>query len=243
MASDVLGRFQTRTIRFYGAELAGRQFSYRLLEPLTIDAGQTYPLVLYLHGRGERGTDNTSQLRFLPKWMAGAEYSEKYPCYLIAPQCLPDRYWVETRRAESRDAPRADPGPQMQIVLDTLEDVVGAFPIDAARMYLTGLSMGGFGTWDLGTRLAERWAAVAPICGGGDEMYADRLVDVPVWAWHGADDDIVPVERSRRMINAIRQAGGDPKYTELAGVGHDCWTQAYTDSAGVVPWMFAQRKS
>jgi predicted peptidase len=99
--------------------------------------------------------------------------------------------------------------------------------------------MGGYGSWDLGTRLADRWAAVVPICGGGDELYADRLVGVPVWAWHGDSDDVVPVAKSRRMIEAIRQAGGDPKYSELGGVGHDSWTAAYR-SEGVLSWMFAQ---
>jgi predicted peptidase len=131
----------------------------------------------------------------------------------------------------------------MQAVIDILEAVIREFPVDRARLYLTGISMGGFGCWDLGTRLAERWAAVAPICGGGDEMYADRLANVPVWAWHGSADDVVPVARSRVMIEAISAAGGDPKYTELAGAGHDVWTRAYTDPSGVVPWMFAQRKA
>jgi predicted peptidase len=130
----------------------------------------------------------------------------------------------------------------MQVVIDILDLVMRDFPVDARRLYLTGLSMGGYGAWDLGTRLAERWAAVAPICGGGDELYADRLAGVPVWAWHGDADDVVPAAKSRRMIEAIRGAGGQPKYTELANVGHDSWTPAYTDPEGVLPWMFAQRK-
>ena len=131
----------------------------------------------------------------------------------------------------------------MQAVINLLDEVVADFPVDTSRLYLTGLSMGGYGTWDLGTRLADRWAAVAPICGGGDELYADRLVGVPVWAWHGDADDVVPVRKSRVMIEAIRRAGGDPKYTELPGVGHDSWTAAYTAADGVVPWMFEQRKA
>lgn len=131
----------------------------------------------------------------------------------------------------------------MQVVIDILDQVIASSPIDRARLYLTGLSMGGFGTWDLGTRLADRWAAVAPICGGGDDLYADRLIGVPVWAWHGDADDVVPVAKSRRMIEAIRRSGGQPKYTELAGVGHDSWTPAYRDEHGILPWMFAQRKS
>src|ERR1700675_3293962 len=102
--------------------------------------------------------------------------------------------------------------------------------------------MVGYGSWDLGTRLADRWAAVAPICGGGDELYADRLVGVAVWGWHGDADDVVPVARSRRVIQPTRQGGAQPKYSELVGVGHDSWTPAYTDPQGLLPWMFAQHK-
>jgi predicted peptidase len=160
---------------------------------------------------------------------------------LLAPQCRANTYWVETPRAFDRAAPRAAPGPMMQAILASLEDTLANFPIDPSRLYLTGLSMGGYASWDLGTRAAERWAAVVPICGGGDELYAERLVNVPVWAWHGDADDVVPVDRSRTMIEAIRRAGGSPRYTELAGVGHDSWTPAY-NSAELLAWMFAQRK-
>ena len=129
----------------------------------------------------------------------------------------------------------------MQAVLAAVDDVLANFPVDPRRLYLTGLSMGGYGSWDLGTRAAEWWAAVVPICGGGDELYADRLARVPVWAWHGDADVVVPVSRSRTMIEAIRRAGGSPRYTELADVGHDSWTPAYT-SRVVLDWMFAQRR-
>ena len=234
--------FEARETLFSGSEYHDEVFHYRLLAPASIEPGQKYPLVLFLHGADMRGTDNRAQLRFLPEWMAEGKARQEYPCYLIAPQCRPERPWVETRRAYDRRAPRQTPGPQMQVVINILDEVCGASPVDLQRLYLTGLSMGGFGSWDLGTRLADRWAALAPICGGGDELYADRLVGVPVWAWHGDADDVVPVVRSQRMIEAIRAAGGDPKYTELPGVGHDSWTQAYTDPLGLLPWMFAQRR-
>ncbi len=242
MTATPLESFAARTATFTGGEYRQETFGYRLLAPREVSDGQRYPLVLFLHGAGERGDDNRAQIRYLPTWMAQEPNRTQYPCFLIAPQCRSDRLWVETPRAFDRAAPRQPPGPQMQVVIDILAAVIAEFPIDLARLYLTGLSMGGFGSWDLGTRLAERWAAVAPICGGGDELYADRLVGVPVWAWHGAADDVVPVARSRRMIDAIRAAGGDPQYTELPGVGHDSWTLAYTDPNGLLPWLFAQRK-
>jgi len=242
LAPNPLDSFEARTITFTGGEYRHETFGYRLLTPRQLADGQRYPLLLFLHGAGERGADNRAQIRYLPQWMAEEPNRSQHPCFLIAPQCRPDRLWVETPRAFDRAAPRQAPGAQMQVVINILEAVIAEFPIDPARLYLTGLSMGGFGSWDLGTRLAERWAAVAPICGGGDELYADRLVGVPVWAWHGADDEVVPVHRSQRMIEAIRRAGGEPRYTELTGVGHDSWTPAYTDPGPVVPWLFAQRK-
>jgi predicted peptidase len=238
MPDDVVDYFETRK-----CQQAGLTFQARLLRPPELAPGPSYPLVLYLHGMGERGEDNRAQLRFLPQWMAQPEARRRYPCFLLAPQCRPDRFWVETPRAFDRSVPRRPPGPQMKSVIHFLEEAFGELPIDQQRLYLTGLSMGGYGSWDLGTRLADRWAAVAPMCGGGDELYADRLVGVPVWAWHGDADDVVPVEKSRSMIDAIRRAGGEPKYTELAGVGHDSWTPAYTRDDGVLPWMFAQRRT
>jgi predicted peptidase len=224
------------------AALTGGTYSYRLMQPAKRSPGEKFPLIVYLHGIGERGSDNLAQLRFLPTWMAAADNREKYPCYLLAPQCRDSSYWVETPRAHDRHAPRAAPGPMMQAVIAAIDDALANFSIDPTRMYLTGLSMGGFGSWDLGTREAERWAAVVPICGGGDELYADRLANVPVWAWHGDADDVVPVSRSRVMIEAIRAAGGSPRYTELAGVGHDSWTPAY-HSRELLDWTFSQRKT
>jgi predicted peptidase len=234
--------FEARSTRISGGEYTSESFGYRLLAPARIEPSRRYPLVLFLHGAGERGSDNRAQIRYLPTWMTEPERRQRFACFLIAPQCREDRLWVETPRAFDRAAPRQAPGPQMQVVINILEEVIREFPIDPQRLYLTGMSMGGYGSWDLGTRLAERWAAVAPICGGGDELYADRLVRVPVWAWHGDADDVVPVRKSRTMIDAIRQHGGTPKYSELAGVGHDSWTPAYTDPDGVIPWMFEQRK-
>jgi predicted peptidase len=234
--------FLARRTSYTGGEYSGELFAYRLLTPPRIEPGRRFPLVLYLHGADQRGDDNRAQLKYLPAWMAEPERRGRFGCFLIAPQCRPERLWVETPRAFDRSAPRPPPGPQMQVVINILEEVIREFPVDPKRLYLTGISMGGYGSWDLGTRLAERWAAVAPVCGGGDELHAERLVGVPVWAWHGDADDVVPVAKSRRMIGAIRKAGGEPRYIELAGVGHDCWTAAYTDPSGVIPWMFEQRK-
>jgi predicted peptidase len=128
-------------------------------------------------------------------------------------------------------------------VIAILDEVTAKNLIDPARVYLTGLSMGGYGAWELAERMPERFAALVPVCGGGDEAQASRLVGLPIWAWHGDEDTAVPVERSRRMIAAIEEAGGTPHYTELKGVGHDSWTAAYSGPDSVLPWMFEQVKA
>jgi predicted peptidase len=125
--------------------------------------------------------------------------------------------------------------------LESLVDHMRTLPsVDPQRVYLTGFSMGGYGAWGLAARRPDLFAAVVPICGGGDPRWGQALAAVPIWAVHGADDDVVPVRGSRDMIAAIRLAGGQPRYTELPGVRHDSWPQTYGDPQGVVPWMFDQ---
>ena len=115
------------------------------------------------------------------------------------------------------------------------------YSVDARRVYLTGLSMGGYGTWELAARQPQRFAAVVPICGGGDERQASRLSALPIWAFHGAADNVVFPIRSQKMVDAIRAAGGKIQYTQYPGVGHNSWNQAYR-SDELLKWLFAQRR-
>jgi len=218
-------------------------FRYRLLEPprgrpgSSESAGQKVPVVLFLHGAGERGSDNEQQLKYLPTWLAEPAARERHSCFVIAPQCRTDHRWVEVDWNDRASTPQA--------ATPAAAPARGAPPAleaaDPRRVYLTGLSMGGFGAWDLAARMPERFAALVPICGGGDERTAPRLVDLPVWCFHGDADTAVPVERSRRMIAALEVAGGPPKYSELPDVGHDSWTPAYRDPA-VLDWLFRQSR-
>ena len=217
-------------------------FRYRLLRPARVEPGRRYPVVLFLHGAGERGSDNTAQLKFLPTWMADPELRERHPCFLVAPQCRTDHRWVEVPWTDTQSTPQApEPTTDLAAAVAALDAVLAAEPADADRVLLTGLSMGGYGSWTLAARSPERFAAVLPICGGGDEATAPRLAKLPIWAFHGDGDKVVPVGRSRSMIEAIRAAGGAPTYSELEGVGHDSWTPAYRDPA-VLDWFFAQRR-
>lgn len=220
----------------------GSEAAYRLIRPATVEEGETYPLVLFLHGMGERGDDNEAQLRHFPERMLQPEYREAFPCFVVAPQCPDDELWVEVPDQWRRSKPMpAEPSPAMQRAVAAMLDTLRSEPVDKERLYLTGLSMGGFGAWDLATRHANWFAAAAPVCGGGDERAAHRLVGLPVWAWHGSEDRVVPAERSSGMVAALEAAGGAAKLSELDGVGHDSWNAAYALD-GVLPWLFEQRR-
>jgi predicted peptidase len=232
--------FHARTVTVTEAGEAV-EFRSQLLAPPAIEPGRRYPLVVFLHGAGERGRDNEKQLKYLPTWMAEPALRERHPCFLLAPQCREDERWVDISWADKKSTPQGPPTTDVLSVIAALNAVIAAEPVDPGRIYLTGLSMGGYGTWDLAARQPERFAAILPICGGGDEATAPRLAKLPIWCFHGDADKVVPVERSRTMIAAVRAAGGDPKYSELPGVGHDSWTPAYRDPA-VLDWLFAQAK-
>jgi predicted peptidase len=241
--NDAIPFLEARAMRYTGGEYKDEVFNYQVLRPIKIEEGKKYPIVIFLHGAGERGDDNRAQLKYFPEMMAKPEYREKYPCFLIAPQCRTGESWAGfgRRRGAAGDAP-TEPTDQLKVVMQILDNSLKMYPVDSNRIYLTGLSMGGFGSWDWATREPDRFAAVVPICGGGDESKADKLTKTPIWAVHGDTDEVVKVEQSRRMIEAIKKAGGDPKYSELKGVGHNSWTPAYSDPKGIVPWMFEQRK-
>jgi predicted peptidase len=207
---------------------------YRLLKPATVEAGKKYPLVVFLHGSGERGADNKAQLKHGVAGFASEERRKEFPCFLIAPQCpAGSRGWGLSGKSGG-----AAPG---KLVLDLIEKTCKDLPIDTKRIYLTGLSMGGFGTWTLLAAKPDLFAAAIPICGGGDPKAAAKIAKIPIWVFHGDKDAAVKVEHSRDMVAALEKAGGKPKYTEYPGVGHNSWSQTYADEK-VLAWLFAQKK-
>lgn len=218
----------------------GQSYPYQLLEPLPHLRDRALPLVVFLHGAGERGTDNERQLTWLPNVLAAADAREAWPCYVLAVQCPAESQWVEVPWGEVPGRPfPADPSPALCAVLAALEEVSGRPGVDPARIYLTGLSMGGYGCFDLACRAPQRFAAVLAVCGGGDPARADALVGLPLAIVHGSDDRVVPVQRSQQMDAAVRARGGSVLYHELPGVGHDAWQHAY-GPAGELDWLFAQ---
>lgn len=221
----------------------GEKLHYRLMIPEGYDAqgSEKYPLVLFLHGAGERGADNEKQLVHGTKEFAKPEVRRKYPAFVLAPQCPDGKRWVEVDWSLDSHKQLPDDSDTIKLVLQLISSLQKEYRIDQQRQYVTGLSMGGYGAWDLITRHPEMWAAAAPVCAGGDEATAEKIAKLPVWAFHGDKDTVVKPHRSRNMIEAIKKAGGQPLYTEYKGVGHNSWAAAYADPK-LMEWLFAQKK-
>ena len=212
---------------------------YRLLKPVDYNPNHTYPLVIFLHGAGERGDDNIAQLKHGMKDFLEPERRKKYPCYVLAPQCPTGKKWVEVDwSAESHEQP-SEPSVSMRLTHDLVLEMIETANVNKNRVYITGLSMGGYGTWDAIGRYPNLFAAAVPICGGGDPATVEKFAKLPVWAFHGDKDTAVPVERSRMMIEALKKAGGEPKYTEYPGVGHDSWSATFANPE-LYDWLFTQ---
>lgn len=236
--------YEEKSLLFTGGEYTDEEFRYRLLKPAKIEKDQKYPLVLFLHGAGERGTDNALQLLYFPTQMAQPQWRDRFPCYILAPQCRNEKRWMEVDWSSKSDPEQPEvAGSQMQMVMQILEQTLKDEQVDPDRVYLTGLSMGGFGSFDLASRHPDWFAAVAAICGAADPKKITVLKDVPVWIAHGDADSVVSVERSRSATKALRDAGGKPVYVELPGVGHNSWTPSYQDEEGLIPWMFQQKRA
>ncbi len=217
----------------------GDTLLYRLLRPAKSDASVKYPLVLFLHGAGERGRDNTSQLKNGVLNFASAQNREKYPCYVIAPQCPIGYRWVEVDWKLPSHVQPKEPSVYLARTMLLLDSLIKKLNIDPNRIYITGLSMGGFGVWDAISRWPDKFAAAVPVCGGGDTAKAAVIKNIPVWAFHGDNDKLVMPSRSRDMIAKIKKAGGNPKFTEYPATGHNAWDKAYYEKE-MFQWLFSQ---
>jgi len=226
---------------FTGAN--GKTLPYRLLKPAAYDAKTAYPLVALLHGAGERGTDNSAQLKNgVGTLLASAETRQKYPCFAIAPQCPGKCRWVEVDWGANSHKMPEQPSEPMGLLLELIPALQKEFNLDATRFYVTGLSMGGYGAWDILARKPEWFAAAAPICGGADENTAASIARIPVWVFHGGNDGVVKTIRARNMVEALKKAGAKAQYTEYPGVGHNSWEKAFKEPK-LLEWMFGQKRS
>lgn len=220
----------------------GTEVLYRYSAPEKTEEGKKYPLVLFLHGSGERGTDNAAQMKHgVPAILAGAEKLNE-PVFLIAPQCPPEQWWSAPQEDRMGLKDAGGKNPLIDAVISLVAETAKNQPVDPNRIYVTGLSMGGFGTFGLLARSPETWAAAIPICGAGDPATVGKFKDVAIHIFHGAADEAVPPAGSQLMFDALEKAGAkDAKLTIYPGVGHDSWTQTYSDPE-VIAWLFAQRK-
>jgi predicted peptidase len=215
---------------------------YRLMKPKDYDAQRKYPLVLFLHGAGERGEDNMAQLKWGCEDFASDKNRKQHPCFVVVPQCPENEQWVDVPWTADRHTMPEKPTAALRMSLELLAALEKEFSIDADRVYITGLSMGGFGVWDAVQRHPDRFAAAAPVCSGGDPQFAERIAHVPIWAFHGAKDTVVKPHRSREMVEAIQAAGGRPKHTEYPDASHNSWTPTYANPE-LYAWMFGQRRA
>lgn len=218
---------------FQSAEGAGEnQFAYGWLAPLHAGPGRKYPLVICLHGSG--GSVKASAV------LARPEMREKFPTFVMVGEAEEPYEWAENDPIEHPGASRKTPE-KLPILLESVRALVQTEAIDPARIYITGQSLGGIGTWGAIARDPALFAAAVPICGEWTVADAPKMAAVPVWAFHGELDRTVPVHFSRDLTAAISKAGGAAKYTEYPGVGHNSWLQAYEEME-MWQWLFAQHK-
>ena len=221
----------------------------RILTPQNFSPSKKYPLVIFLHGSGERGDDNEKQLVWGADFFLDSLNRLRYPAIVVFPQCPANESWSNVNRSGMKDslggfifdtiAPIKKPS---RLVLQFIDTLLAQGGIDKQRIYLGGLSMGGFGSFELLWRRPDLFAAAFPICGGGSpdktSIYAKAL---PVWVFHGAADPVVPVANSRIMVAALQKTGAKVQYTEYPGVGHDSWKNALAEP-GLMAWIFNQKK-
>jgi len=235
--AEIRSQTQARTY----ADAQGKKLLYRLWIPRGYDAARKYPLILFLHGAGERGDDNLKQLAHpdVLHWVR-EKYAKEHPSFLVAPQCPAGAKWVDVNwwQVPHHQTP-PQPAEPMRLTMELLDTLQKEFSIDPDRIYVTGLSMGGYGTFDLLVRRPHYFAAAVPLCGGADDSRAKDFAHVPIWIFHGAQDKAVPVVRSRSVVEALRRAGGRPRYTEYPDEGHAIWKRTYADEE-LARWLFSQ---
>ena len=223
--------------------IASYSMPYRLFIPTGYSADTSYPLVLFLHGAGERGTDNNAHLtanRGATLWAENANQAS-YPCFVLAPQCPSNAQWVNTNWSlGSYSITNIPISTELKMVKDIIETLQTQYNIDPSRLYITGLSMGGYGTWDFILRFPTMFKAAIPICGAGDPSKASLISTLPLRVFHSSDDPTVPVAGSRDMVNAINAVGPNTRtkfYTEYTDQGHFSWVNAY-NTIDLVSWLF-----
>lgn len=219
---------------------SGDSLQYRMLFP-DANRNRKFPLVIFLHGSGERGADNEAQLKWGVHQFATDQQLKMHPAIVIAPQCPTGQTWANLDNSNNQLRMRPTPSRPGALVMELIEEAIAKLPIDTNRIYITGLSMGGYGTFDLVARYPGKFAAALPVCGAGDAGSAAVMAKVPMWIVTGAEDPAVAPELTHQMFTALTAAGARPGYTQYPEVGHFSWIHAYSDEV-IMEWLFRQRK-
>lgn len=226
------------TLHFF--EHRGLTIPYRLFEPKIHSPSATFSLVLYLHGAGERGNDG-SDIVLKNGALEVAKREMRYPCYIVVPQCPKEMKWSPYQKELGTYRLSDTASVIQELIIALLDSIQTKYAVDTSRVYVAGISMGGFGTWELVMRHPSRFAAAVPICGGGDVTKVHRLKHLPIWVFHGSDDQVIKVQWSRALVDSLKALGAPVRYTELPNVGHDAWTPAFSNDA-LYEWLFSQKK-
>lgn len=234
--------------KFKKAEFALQQYPkpllYRYYVPQLVE-GNKYPLVLYLHGGGGRGTNNKGQINSRLKPLVDKRFQTKNPSIILAPQCPGGVQWVNAKTCKApfdhynlNEVPESK---EMKKLVALINEYIKEFPVDTSRIYVTGFSMGSSGTWDILSRYPRKFAAAVPVAGVSDTTQGPKLTEIPIWAFTGSLDNLAPPRLNRNMVNAINSSGGKAKHTILENIGHSCYVEAMVDN-GALEWMFSQSK-
>ena len=243
--ADDLGAYEKKQF----VDSQGNILPYRILFPEQYKDGNKYPLILFLHGAGERGNDNELQLVHGGSLFLKNENRKQFPAVIVFPQCPHDAWWAAIDLDGNYlpvkldfDYSRKITGP-LNASIELIQTLIKTEQVDSNRVYVVGLSMGGMGTFEAVYRYPNLFAAAIAICGGGDEKaYDKRVVKTPFWIFHGAADDVVEVNFSRKMVARLKELKADVKYTEYPGIGHESWENAFAEQE-LMPWLFSKRKN
>lgn len=223
---------------------AGEILNYRHRAPTKVEDGQKYPLLLFLHGAGGRGDDNRGELTDAGTIQAleKAGVPGKFNSYVLAGQVPKNQLWVDVNWT-SKTHKMPEISQSMELMFEVLDAFIAepSNQVDKDRIYVMGLSMGGYGTWDAIQRRPNFFAAAVPICGGADNTLASSIAHLPIWAWHGDRDGAIPVDRSRSIVTALKRVGGNPRYSEIKGRGHDSWVDTF-NHAPLWQWVYSQKR-
>jgi len=247
ITSSLNGQDSTYDSLFFRGS-TGLRLPYRALQPAHQEADKKYPLVLFLHGAGERGGDNRLQLIHGANLFADPAKRSQFPAFILFPQCRAESFWspVKVDRSNQNDRFHYNYDRPMSQDLSTVMELVKhylkEYPVDKNRIYVTGLSMGGMGAFELVYRHPKCFAAALPICSGGDTgAYTKKSKGTKFWIFHGDSDSVVPVKGSRDMEKRLKDLGHEVKYTEYPGVNHNSWDSAFSEP-GFLEWIFAQER-